>query len=548
MKIRLLLSALAVLAIGLAPSIPALAQQTAAPPAVHILKDGGRDADTRVLPIAVAGKNAEASATIEVEYIGFSNEARAAFQHAVDIWEAHIASPLPIRIRAEWVAIPSDPGDPRVTLGAAGPSTFYSVQSFPFQQTWYPVGLAHALYHDAFGTRISDAPDHDISAIFNSEVTFWYFGTDGQTPRGRTDFVSVVLHEIGHGLGFVDSFRIDDGDDENGETCPGTSIGAGCWGFRPSAGGDPLPVLLDQFLEDDQGRSLIATSVYPNPSRSLADVLQSDAVFFSGTSTLEAYDNLPLNLYAPNSFEPGSSIAHLDEETFPPGDPNSLMTPFLDRAEAIHSPGGLFCAVLQDMGWQLGDGCFALLSAELTMFAAERISAADGRVLLEWTTLEQADLVEFVVERQYYDEEFEPLEVIPFQEGVRDYSYELSGLDPGQYTFRIRYERPDGTSALSRPQEVVIPLLDQVIVQAPVPNPFRTSTSVLVQVRRTQRIDAELYDATGRRVQTVATNVRVEAHDRIRLEVRAADLGSGVYFLHVVGSEFSTSVPVVLTR
>ena len=34
-------------------------------------------------------------------------------------------------------------------------------------------------------------------------------GTDGNTPLGKIDFVTVVLHEIGHGLGFTGSMDVD---------------------------------------------------------------------------------------------------------------------------------------------------------------------------------------------------------------------------------------------------------------------------------------------------------------------------------------------------
>ena len=42
----------------------------------------------------------------------------------------------------------------------------------------------------------------------------WYFGLDGRPGEDQFDFVSVVLHEIGHGLGFYDSFKIDESTEE----------------------------------------------------------------------------------------------------------------------------------------------------------------------------------------------------------------------------------------------------------------------------------------------------------------------------------------------
>ncbi len=58
-------------------------------------------------------------------------------------------------------------------------------------------------------------------------------------------------------------------------------------------------------------------------------------------------------LFAPTWWIQGSSYVHLDEETFQSGDPNSLMTPYFDRAEAIHNPGSIALGILNDMGWTI---------------------------------------------------------------------------------------------------------------------------------------------------------------------------------------------------
>src|SRR5690348_1157352 len=45
------------------------------------------------------------STNIEVTYEGFTPQAQAAFQDAVDIWEAIIQTPVTIRIHARWVPL-----------------------------------------------------------------------------------------------------------------------------------------------------------------------------------------------------------------------------------------------------------------------------------------------------------------------------------------------------------------------------------------------------------------------------------------------------------
>jgi hypothetical protein len=508
----------------------------------HILIGEHYDAGTFVGPPPFAAKrDAARSATIEVTYNGFTPQARTAFQYAVEIWERHISSSVPIRIEANYVDL-GPAVDGSQVIGSAGPPVVFSFQGSPHPSTWYPPALANAIA----GQRVSQTQQIDIRASFNNQVQ-WYHGTDGNTPIGQFDMVTVVLHEIGHGIGFFGSFRVDDGDDTDRDDCPGVGVNYGCWGYATGQGA-VWPVVFDRYVMDAQGRQLINTSVYPNPSLQLGQMLRSGEVEFRGESTDFIAEGAPVSLYSPANFEPASSIAHLDEATYPAGDINSLMTPRIARAEAIHTPGPIFCAMLEDMGWPLGDGCFALLAAELTAFDVERISGPQGIVELTWTTGPDAELDEFIIEQRFFDEPYEEVARVAFVEGQREYDLRLSGLEPGRYTFRIRYVREDGTSAFGPESQVVIPIEGEVVIHGPYPNPASSHARVEILVRRAQSITAELYDMMGRRVDVVVSERRVDANDRLVLDVRRGDLASGVYFLQLRGSRFNETVSVVFVR
>jgi hypothetical protein len=56
-----------------------------------------------------------------VTYIGFTEDAKKAFQHAVDIWAHIIESPVPIRVVAKFEALGAS------TLGSAGPESLNTI-------------------------------------------------------------------------------------------------------------------------------------------------------------------------------------------------------------------------------------------------------------------------------------------------------------------------------------------------------------------------------------------------------------------------------------
>jgi len=290
------------------------------------------DAFTRV-PRRAEFIRAPQTATINVTYNGFSAEAQAAFQFAVDIWASQITSDVPIEVASTFQALPTG------VLGSAGPAL--SVRDWttgndaPRSGVFYPIPQANKLA----GVDLippgnpNNLPDHDISANFSSSFTNWYFGTDGNTPAGEFDFVSVVLHELGHGLGFAGSASVSGG--------------------QGSVGSSGFPRVYDIFVENGSGQAITS---FTSPSSSLASQLQSGNLFWDSPSAVAANGNSRPQLYAPNPFEQGSSYSHLDESTFSAGNPNSLMTPAIGRAETIHDPGDITRGMFQDMGWTVNSG------------------------------------------------------------------------------------------------------------------------------------------------------------------------------------------------
>jgi hypothetical protein len=281
----------------------------------------------RAPPPAELSRQVGPTATwITVEYINeWDSQARAAFEYAVDIWDTQINPSVGIKISAEWKGLGQD------ILGSAAPTRLYAnFGGAPMGGTWYPVPLANTLAEEDL-----NGPEVEIAASFNREFPDWYFGTDGATPLGQWDFVTVVLHEIAHGLGLVGSMRV--------------SYGVGSWGY--STGTTLYPLIYDRFTENGGGQALLIA--FPNYSAELAFQLQGGDIFFDGPAARTSNAGSRVELFAPYPWLTGSSYCHVDEifnDT-----PNALMTYSIANGESIHDPGPVVRGILTDIGWPSPD-------------------------------------------------------------------------------------------------------------------------------------------------------------------------------------------------
>jgi len=124
------------------------------------------------------------------------------FQHAADIWGAILESPVVIKVEARFN--PLTCSSTGAVLGSAAPiDVFRSFANAPFFNTWY-----HAALADKISGSNREPSHNDIVATFNSALDnncfpggVWYYGLDGN-EAGDIELLPVVLHELGHGLGF----------------------------------------------------------------------------------------------------------------------------------------------------------------------------------------------------------------------------------------------------------------------------------------------------------------------------------------------------------
>lgn len=127
------------------------------------------------------------------------------FNAAAAVWAAFLDSSVPTNVRSEFNVIAGCTSSGGV-LGSAG--TLSAFRDFPgaeLTNTWYHGALANKQR----GADL-DASSPEMRAQFNTDIdsgclgagTRFYYGLDNATPAGRINLFVVVLHEIGHGVGF----------------------------------------------------------------------------------------------------------------------------------------------------------------------------------------------------------------------------------------------------------------------------------------------------------------------------------------------------------
>lgn len=263
------------------------------------------------------------TSTFIITYEDVPTQAQTAFKYATDIWSNVLVSSIPIRIHVTYKSLAS------TTLASSGATRIYrDFNNAPYPSVWYPVALAEAIN----GKELNEEAV-DININVNSSIR-WSYQTDGRTTSGVYDFVTVILHEIAHGLGFVSSFGVTDTNNQ------------GKWGQAD------LPLIFDLFVQNLSNQSLQDTRLFGNPSTDLLAQLTSIQLKFDLPG-----QRSPLipRLFAPRTYAAGNSISHLDESIYPQGNANSLMTPNIRSAEVIHQPGDLTKRILNQLGWPIID-------------------------------------------------------------------------------------------------------------------------------------------------------------------------------------------------
>ncbi len=499
-----------------------------------------------------------ATSTFEVDYRVEQNacgdsvwpeEAFEAFEFAMDIWSVHLSSSVPIRIDAVWNELEER------TLGSARPTRIVQLPGVGIPDTWYTIAQLSSMSSRVIRNEI-DGVNHDVEININCDFSNWYFGTDAKTPPGRIDFVTVILHEIGHGIGFIGSISVPTDEDQE-VTEETASIGQGS---------PPRPFIYDQFTVDGDYNRILNSTLYPNPSNALFEAVtgKRGGIFFEGDDTNMSLTEMPTDrakLYTPETYRPGSSYSHVDQETFT-NTPNALMRPRVDRAFAVHTPGPLFCGMLSDMGWPLGVGCLSFLAADA--FIAVNVSEIEFGVSNEGRTVQRVITIE---------NESSSAEILSGGLAIDDPNFSVIGestfsLQPGQNSqFIIQYSPQNDrqhTASLSIfhngrnvPSPIVIALSGEALqsnqtvrLEQSFPNPAvgaaGTYPTIPFVLSEDSDVRLDLFSIDGRHVLSLVNGQKTAG--RYTEAPDMSSLSSGVYIYRLIIGDIVESKKLMYVR
>lgn len=220
------------------------------------------------------------------QFQNFTPSEKAAIEYAVNLWRRILTSAVTINIDFYKDAnVPAStlaqgyPGDVRSNFGSTDPR--YQTN------TLYPLALANKLKGSALTSPVNDIGINvSAGALVGNE---FYLGTDGNCPSTKYDLVTIIFHEIGHGLGIISS--VND------------------FGSQIEYKYNGSPLIYDKLLIGNANGStpnVLLTSL-TSPSTALTNFVQSDNIFFNGAAATTANANVKPKIYAPTTYSSGTS-------------------------------------------------------------------------------------------------------------------------------------------------------------------------------------------------------------------------------------------------
>ncbi|MDR2577530.1 MAG: hypothetical protein LBC70_01785, partial [Chitinispirillales bacterium] len=236
--------------------------------------------------------------------------------HAIDLWSAELAGTIPIDINIMFVNM-----GPGVLGGSYRQPHYWN----PTTQTWYSSALGNQLagYNVVPGMR-------DIRLEMNS-IFNWNFSITTPPSGSQFDWITIMLHEITHGLGFS------------------TLVGSNGGYVYTTSGGTSANTDFPGIFDRQLYQGILGANL-PDLNQSQRAALVVSNNLFSGrpdSYLLAANGGTRVRMHAPTTWSSGSSVTHWDNSvTFP-----TFMKFSASQGFRLHTINEREIAIMRDMGW-----------------------------------------------------------------------------------------------------------------------------------------------------------------------------------------------------
>ena len=293
----------------------------------------------------VSGANNNIS--FNLSWSGPSEAAKNATAYGLVLWCNALAGPVPITISLKMFSFSQVYGssyDNVIGCSWTPPMVFDTANHMTYVES---------LGQQLAGSDFSGTETYDIRLEMNTDMPF-YYGTDGKASLSQIDYPTIVLHEVAHGLGFMESFQSNGYLSYHDDTY---------W----------YPMIYDYYL------TYGGTSLCNLTQTQVYDAIRSNALYFSGPKAKAANGGSAIKMYAPSTYESGSSVSHWDRGvSFSTFMKPSYTTP-------LHTIGTRKLGLLQDIGWTLASSTPTPTKPDTPTGVSATKGTQVGQVTVTWS-------------------------------------------------------------------------------------------------------------------------------------------------------------------
>ena len=242
-----------------------------------------------------------------------TDEQREATEYALELWGEQLGGRVTVDISV--VLTPLENG----ILGSSYKQPHYLN---PENNTYYCSALGNQLAGYNFSSQL------DIRIEMNSTINFHY-GVAGKTGNTEYDYLTIMLHEISHGLGFSAIIS------QNG-----------AYTYNPGGVTDNPGIFERQLFQGLNGPCMTELTMGQRAALIISGNLYAGA---PGSHLLEANGGERVKMYAPSPYSGGSNVSHWDNSvSFP-----TFMKPQIGKGAsyALHTFGDRKLGLMFDIGW-----------------------------------------------------------------------------------------------------------------------------------------------------------------------------------------------------